>query len=262
MYAEALRCQEWPKLVRRRQDRITRPMTLSAADKARLAANVATVQSRIAVAAARVGRNPADVLLLPVTKAVSPPVIQGLLDLGLLDHGENRAERLTELACTFPVSCRPRWHLIGHIQGRKIRDALPLATCVHSVHSAELMQRLEARAAELERVVPVLLQINVAAETSKQGLDPAHIRALLAAAQSCPHLQVQGFMSMAPLDAAAPTTRATFAALRHLRDAHVTAALPLKELSMGMSGDFELAIEEGATIVRIGSALYEGLQDA
>ncbi len=234
-------------------------MTLDAANTAKLVANVAAVRTRIAAAACAVGRSPGEVQLLPVTKSVPVAVIAALLELGLVDHGENRPERLPELALAFPAARRPRWHLIGHIQSRKLRDAVPLATCVHSVHSLELVERIEARCAEVGRVLPVLLQVNVSSESRKQGLDPADLATVLAHAQRCTHLAVQGLMTMAPLDATPAVQRATFAGLRQLRDAHRTAARALPELSMGMSADFEIAVEEGATMVRVGSALYEGL---
>lgn len=228
----------------------------------RLQANLLELQGRIATAARASGRDAAEVRLIAVTKGLPAECIQEILQLGLIDHGENRPERLPELALRVPPADRPRWHLIGHIQSRKLRDALPLTSCIHSVHSLELLDLLEARLQGLGREIPCLIQVNVSGEASKQGVDEAGIGPLLERAAGCRHARVTGLMTMAPITTSVAAQARVFAAARKLRDALATPDLPLPDLSMGMSGDFEAAIREGATMVRIGTALTHGAWEA
>ncbi len=228
----------------------------------RLQSSLLELQARIAAAAAESGREAGAVRLIAVTKGLPPESIQQILRLGLVDHGENRPERLPELALHFPPAERPRWHLIGHVQSRKLRAALPLAACIQSIHSLELLELVEARLQALGREIPCLVQVNVSGEATKQGVDAAHLRPLIERAASCRHARVTGLMTMAPIDAPVAVQARVFAAARALRDGFATKDLPLKELSMGMSGDFEAAIREGATMVRIGTALTHGAWEA
>ena len=155
-----------------------------------------------------------------------------------------------------------RWHLIGHLQRNKIRRTLPTVHCIQSVDSLRLLAALEAEAAAAGRDVLALLEVNISADATKHGFAPAEAAAALDAASRCPHVRVQGLMGMAALEGGLPVAERDFAALRNLRDRlapQSPAGVNLAELSMGMSGDFEAAIRHGATQVRVGSALFEGV---
>ena len=217
--------------------------------------NLATVQARIAGAARACGRDPAGVRLVAVSKTVEPAVIQAAYDAGQRAFGENRAQDLQRKALALPPDCE--WHMIGHVQTNKVRPVVRLAAWIHSVDSPALLERLERIAAEEGRRPRVLIEINVAGELNKTGAPVAAAEALLATALACPHLDCRGFMTMAPYGADSGQLRHVFGGLRDLRDrlaAATGAALP--ELSMGMSGDFEVAIEQGATMVRVGTAIF------
>jgi len=235
--------------------------TEAAAVRGTVERNVAAVRERIERAARRAGRQHDSILLVAVTKTVGADVAQVLIRCGCSDLGENRPQELWRKAelVDGPV----RWHLVGHLQRNKVRRTLPLVELVHSVDSVRLIERIERVAAELGRTAQVLLEVNVSGEASKHGFDPAELPAALEALSRCEHIHVRGLMTMAPYDPEPERARPTFAALRQLRDrlaANAPPNCPLNELSMGMSGDFEVAIEEGATIVRIGTALFQGLE--
>jgi pyridoxal phosphate enzyme (YggS family) len=217
--------------------------------------NLDQVQHRITAACQRVGRNPADVTLVAVTKYANPDWIAPLVSLGVSDLGENRPQQLVERAAIVPHA---RWHLIGQLQRNKVRSTLPHTVLIHSVDSLRLLQRISDIAGELGHTVPVLLQVNVSGEASKQGFAPDDLRRDWPACQALPHVQINGLMTMAPLADNPEESRPTFRGLRELRDEFGPHASPM--LSMGMSHDMEVAIEEGATLVRIGSALFEGLE--
>jgi pyridoxal phosphate enzyme (YggS family) len=224
--------------------------------KARLRDNLARVEERIARACARAGRNREDVTLVAVTKSVTPEVAAALLELGIADLGENRPQELWRKAAAL---AGPRWHLIGHLQRNKIDRTLPLVSWIHSVDSVRLLDALEACGTH----VNVLLEVNASGEANKQGFAPAGVLDLAAKVDALKHVQVRGLMTMAALQDA-EACRPTFTALRQLRD-QVQARLPahrLDHLSMGMSNDFEVAIEEGATFVRLGTVLFEGCGEA
>jgi hypothetical protein len=156
-----------------------------------------------------------------------------------------------------------RWHLIGHLQRNKVRRTLPLVEMIQSADSRELLEAINRIAGEQGRRVPVLLEVNVSAEEAKHGFPPEAIEPLLAELPRYEHVQVRGLMCMAGLEGGLDKARRDFAALRELRDRlrpNCPEGISLDELSMGMSGDYEVAIEEGATLVRVGSALFEGLE--
>lgn len=221
--------------------------------------SLADVEGRIAAACARAGRPRSDVTLVAVTKTVSAEVAACLPGLGVDDLGENRPQELWRKAGLLPATVR--WHLIGHLQRNKIDKTLPLVQLIHSVDSVRLLQALDAEAARQGRVVPVLLEVNASGEASKHGFAPAEVPTLAPTVRALRNVQVRGLMTMAALQEP-EACRPTFAALRGLRDrlrAELSDPHTLEHLSMGMSNDFEVAIEEGATLVRLGSVLFEGL---
>lgn len=217
--------------------------------------NLERVQDRIEAACSRVGRKPGEVRLVAVTKYARPEWIAPLLALGLRDLGENRPQQLVERAVALPNA---RWHLIGQLQRNKVRSLLPHAALIHSVDSLRLLQRISDIAGELGLTTRVLLQVNVSGEEAKQGFAPDELRRDWPACRRLPHVQIEGLMTMAPLSDNPDDARPTFRGLRELRD-ELARDAPLPILSMGMSDDMEIAIEEGATMVRVGSAVFEGL---
>ena len=223
------------------------------------------VRARIAAAARRVGRPSESVRLICVTKSATSAQLQEALAAGVTDCGESRVQaaearirdlepgtsvRWPRLADTEPGTS-VRWHLIGHLQRNKARRALELFDVIHAVDSLELADALERHAAALGRAVPTLIEVNTSGELAKHGVAPEATEALVAAARRLPHLQVQGLMTMAPIVSQPEQARPYFRRLREL-----AAACRLPELSMGMSQDFEVAIEEGATMVRVGGAIF------
>jgi len=221
-----------------------------------IGANVARVRERIAAAAARSGRRPEDVLLVAVSKTVGPDRIREAVACGLQTFGENRVQEAREKVPQVPgVS----WHLIGSLQRNKVKEALRLFQVIHSVDSRVLAEDLSRRALEDPgRPVEVLLEVNISREPQKHGVAPEAAAALTAAALALPGMRLRGLMGMAPLGAAPEDARPFFRGLRELRDRLREAApdAALTDLSMGMTDDFEVAIEEGSTMVRIGRALF------
>jgi len=231
-----------------------------------LEANLHSVQARIAAAAGRAGRSVAEIELVAVTKTQPVEVVRAAYELGLRHFGENRVEEAEAKVSALPEDVT--WHMIGHIQSRKAGRVASLFRFVHAVDRVKVARRLEHFRAEQARPLPVLLEFNVSGEESKYGLDAAHWaedaaqrQAILAAVGeivALPHLQVQGVMTMAPIVAEPEQARPVFVRLRQLRD-ELAAAFPRTDwhhLSMGMTDDFEVAIEEGATLVRIGRAIF------
>ena len=233
----------------------------------RLLANLRDVQDRIAAAAARSGRPATAVRLVAVTKTVSPATIRLLVEAGQRDLGENRPQQLRDRAATLggPSTGSGQgldvaWHMIGHLQRNKVKYVVPAAAMIHSVDSLALAGEIgkRAQAAAAARAV-CLLEVNVSGEASKGGASPAEAPALASAAAAVAGVDLAGLMTMAPIADDAETVRPVFAALRELRDRinrEAPLPQPLIELSMGMTQDYEVAIEEGATIVRVGTALF------
>ncbi len=213
------------------------------AAQAILTTRLAEVESRLTAAVRRSGRSRRDVTIVAVTKTVGPSVAALLPMLGIYDLGENR-------------------HLIGHLQRNKVDRTLPLVVKVHAVDSLPLLQAIEEEASRRRLAVEVLLEVNASGEASKYGFTPAAVPALADAINALRKVRVGGLMTMAAPEADPERTRPTFTLLRQLRDglrANVDKAHPLNHLSMGMSNDFEIAVEEGATMVRLGTVLFEGL---
>lgn len=222
----------------------------------RLAANLAEARRRIVAAAARAGRPANAVTLVAVTKYVEVDIIRSLYQLGQRDFAENRPQRLWERAPLLPEDAR--WHLIGSLQTNKARRTLPLIELLHSVDRLPLAEVIDAEAQRSGRAIAVLLEVNISGEESKHGFTPTSLRERLDALTRLPSLAVRGLMTMAPLADDPEASRPVFAGLRQLA-ADVRQTFPNADLlSMGMSQDYEVAVEEGATHVRIGSALFEG----
>jgi pyridoxal phosphate enzyme (YggS family) len=243
----------------------------------RLAENVAAVRERIADAARRSGREPSAVRLVAVTKYVDTEMIRALLTVGVPDIGENRVQQLAgrvrqvgsaEQGLRQPdepvgVLNTPRWHMVGHLQRNKVRLLLPKVRIVHSLDSDRLAEELEHRAERLGCSVDVFIEVN-AGEQSKYGVAPDAVRRLAEYTMQCFRLRLCGLMVMAPFEQEPERARPHFARLRELllslRQQGIVKET-CSELSMGMSNDYAVAVEEGATIVRIGTALYEGILD-
>lgn len=211
-------------------------------DVERVRANVEEARERIAAAARRAGRQPEDVELLAAVKYVSLDELGVLADAGLTLLGENRAQELQAKANAYPG--RFTWDFIGQLQSRKVKQIVPHVRLIHSVASDSVLEQLAKHPGD---GVEVLIEVNVAGEASKGGVAPAELAAFI---ERCP-VPVAGLMTMPPLAARAEDNRPHFAALRELAAAH-----GLRHLSMGTSQDYEVAVEEGATIVRLGSTLY------
>ncbi len=229
---------------------------------ARLADNLADIRGRIAVSAAADGRRADDVRLVGVSKYVGLEVTAALIAAGCLDLGEARPQDLWAKAAAL-ANGDVRWHLIGHLQRNKVRRTLPLVHLFHAVDSLRLLAAVDETAAELGLTPQVLLEVNISDEAAKQGFSAEEMPAALAAAAQCSHIRVQGLMGMAPLEGGIVAAERAFARLRTLRDRLLErdcpAGVSLAELSMGMSGDFEAGIRHGATLVRVGSALFAGI---
>jgi pyridoxal phosphate enzyme (YggS family) len=225
----------------------------------KLRTNLAAVEDRIANACARAGRTRSEVTLVAVTKTISVELAALLSKLGILDLGENRPQELWRKSEVLAKAIR--WHLVGHLQRNKIDKTLPLVEMIHAVDSVRLLQALEQEAGRQGRRIAVLLEVNASGEASKQGFDQTEIRELVPTLNDLKQVQVRGLMTMAALQEP-QACRPTFAALRQLRDqlgAQLAETHSLAHLSMGMSNDFEIAIEEGATFIRLGTVLFEGL---
>ncbi len=217
------------------------------------------LELRIRAACDRAGRAREEVLLLPVSKTQPPSAIAGFYALGLHQFGESRVQELLKKKEELPQGIQ--WHFIGNLQSNKIKYIAGFVHTVHSVRSLSIANELSFRASQYDRTIRILLEVNISNEPQKHGIEPREVETLLLPiASSCPNLEITGLMGMASFEEDPERTRPQFRALRELRDS-IMVKHPqftgLKELSMGMSNDFEVAIEEGATIVRVGSALFE-----
>jgi pyridoxal phosphate enzyme (YggS family) len=225
----------------------------------RIAANLGAVRQRIAAAAARAERDPADVLLVAVSKTHPLAAIAAAAAAGQRDFGENRLEELwPKVEAARAAGLDAAWHFIGTIQSRKTGEAVGPWAMIHSVDRAKIAQRLSRDAAAASEVLPVLLEVNVSGEASKHGFAPAELLSIAPQLAALTGIRIEGLMTMAPLADDAEETRPVFRALRLLRDelAVQCPQVAWRHLSMGMTNDFEVAIEEGATIIRVGSAIF------
>jgi hypothetical protein len=227
-----------------------------------IAENLARVRDAIAAAAREAGRAADEVTLVGVTKYVDAATTRAAVEAGLVALGESRPQQLWDKA--EALRDRPiQWHQIGHIQRNKVRRTVPLVAMIQSLDSPRLAAVLDAEAAKLDRTLPVLIEVNISGDASKHGFMPEDVEPLLGDLAAHRHLAIRGLMAMAALEGGPGRARRDFARLRELRDRlrpNCPDGASLDELSMGMSGDFREAILEGATIVRVGSALFEGVR--
>lgn len=220
-----------------------------------LAANFASIQQRITGACARSGRAADSVRLVAVTKNHPPDTVRAALDLGVPLFGENKVQEARAKIPLCPT--KARWHFIGHLQSNKCRDAVHLFEMIESVDSLHLAEELNKACEKAAKTLPILLEVNVAGEASKFGYQPETLLAELEQINALPRLEIHGLMTVAPWSVTPEKVRPVFRRLRELKaQCEQILGAPLPELSMGMSGDFEVAIEEGATLVRIGTALF------
>jgi len=221
-----------------------------------LADRLESVRERIAGACARSGRAPGSVRLLAVTKGFPAETVRQAMTLGLREFGENRVQEAEEKIPA--VTPRPRWHLIGHLQRNKAKRAVQLFETIDSIDSAPIAEEVSRRAAELGKRIPCLVEVNTSGDRSKFGVAPETALDLLRAAGALGGIDLRGLMTIGPLSGGPEGARRAFRDLAGIRSAAARDRLLADdaELSMGMSGDFEIAIEEGATIVRVGSAIF------
>ena len=217
--------------------------------------NLNAIRQRIHAACARAGRDEASVMLLAVSKTHPPETIKLAVDGGLLHFGENKIQ---EAKAKIPLCPgRARWQFIGHLQSNKVRDAVELFEMIQGVDSLALAREISKRADQAGKTMPILLEVNVAGEASKFGYQPEALLAELNELNALPKIEIHGLMAIPPFNPVPEKTRPYFQRLRELKtQCEQILGAPLPHLSMGMSGDFEIAIEEGATIVRIGTALF------
>jgi pyridoxal phosphate enzyme (YggS family) len=230
--------------------------------RTRLNENLRAIRERIETACHRAGRNSNEVTLVAVTKYAELDWVRELVNLGVLDLGEARPQQMVQRAKQLPQNVK--WHLIGHLQRNKAEDVLPVASMIHSVDSVRLFDHLAKLGQSMANCPRVLLEVNISGEASKDGFDGQSLLKVWPQLRECESIEIAGLMTMAPLADNHEAARPVFRALRELRDKlriDSDGRRRLDELSMGMSGDFEIGIEEGATIIRIGSSLFEGLQE-
>ncbi|RKY00604.1 YggS family pyridoxal phosphate-dependent enzyme [Candidatus Poribacteria bacterium] len=220
-------------------------------------ANVKRVKERVAEAALRAGRDPSEITIVAVSKNFPVEAIEEAIEAGITDIGENRVQ---EAEAKFNRIGRVvRWHMVGHLQRNKVKKALNIFDLIHSVDSVRLLEELEKRAAQRGEVVEVLVQVNTSGEETKFGLKPEEVEGFMEIAAQKEHVRVLGLMTIGPLVDDPEKARPCFAMLREIKERVEGMKLPnveMRHLSMGMTNDFEVAIEEGADMVRIGRAIF------
>jgi pyridoxal phosphate enzyme (YggS family) len=219
------------------------------------ASNLNSIRQRIAAACARAGREASSVTLLAVSKTHPPETIREMVEAGQLLFGENKIQ---EAKAKIPLCPgKARWQFVGHLQSNKVRDAVELFDMIQGVDSLAIAHEISKRAAQAAKTMPILLEVNVAGEGSKFGYQPEQLLAELNELNALPKIEIHGLMAIPPYAPVAEKARPYFKKLRELKaQAETVLGAPLPQVSMGMSGDFEVAIEEGATMVRIGTALF------
>ena len=223
-----------------------------------IASNLADIRARISSAARSAGRDPSSVRLIAVSKTFPLDAVREAYDAGQREFGENRVqEGLQKIERSADLSIR--WHLLGHLQTNKARKAASAFAMIQSVDGVEVLQKLDRGAEETGSAPELLIQVDLAGEATKFGVPPAEVPRLLEAAAACRAARVVGLMTLPPLPETPEDARRWFRRLRELRDGWLASGVPpalLRELSMGMSGDFDVAIQEGATMVRVGTAIF------
>ncbi len=222
-----------------------------------LADNYKKVLDAIGNAARKSGRDPETIRLIAVTKVATVEQISEAANLGITDFGANRVQEAAEQLKSLPNA---RWHFIGHLQTNKVKDVLPAYSLIHTLDRHSLARKLQQVAERFDSTVETLIQVNVSGEESKFGLNPEDLSAFIEGLATYDRIRVRGLMTMAPYVEDVETVRPYFKKLRQLRDENTRSGLDLPELSMGMTNDFNVAIEEGATMVRIGSALFNNME--
>jgi len=221
-----------------------------------IGSNIRSIRQRMEAACARSGRDPHSVQLMAVSKTVEPQRIQQALDAGIMLLGENYVQEAREKIPA--IGHEAEWHMIGHLQTNKVKYVVNLFDWIHSVDRLELAKELDKRAGQHNHKLRVLIEVNVSGEESKNGIEASLAIDLVSQVSVLPHLIVRGLMTMPPYSDDPEQSRPYFKSLRALRDA-ISAAMPgvqMDQLSMGMTDDFEVAIEEGATIIRVGRAIF------
>jgi len=223
-----------------------------------IAIRLAEVRARIAAAASSAGRDPSSVRLIAVSKTFPLDAIREAFAAGQRDFGENKVqEALQKIGASADLSIR--WHLLGHLQTNKARKAAPVFAMIHSVDNVELLNKLDRAAEESGHTPELLIQVDLAGEATKYGASPAEVLRLFDAAAACRAARIVGLMTLPPAPDTPEDARPWFRRMRDLREGWLASGIPapmLRELSMGMSGDFEVAIQEGATMVRVGTAIF------
>lgn len=220
-----------------------------------LSENLNNIQQRINAACARAQRDPTTVQLLAVTKGHPPDTVKAAVEAGLTSFGENKVQEAKAKIPLCPGKCH--WQMIGHLQSNKCRDAVHFFEMIQSVDSLHLAQEINKWCEKLAKTMPILLEVNVAGESSKFGYNPDALLAELEQINALPKLEIHGLMTVAPWSPEPEKVRPFFQKMRELKTrCEEILGAPLPHLSMGMSGDFEVAIEEGATIVRVGTSLF------
>ncbi len=215
-----------------------------------IARNIQEIKQRIASAAKRAGRSPDEITIIAVTKVVEPRDIRIAVEAGVRHVGENRVQDAkTKTECLSALEPRPTWHMVGRLQTNKVKTAVEIFDIIHSIDSARLAESVSKRA---QNIFPVLLQVNISVEGTKSGFSMTELPKAVEEVAGLPNLEVKGLMTIAPFIKDPEEVRPIFRRLRQLRD-----SLGLEHLSMGMSDDFEIAVEEGATLVRIGRAIFK-----
>ncbi|MDP2853113.1 MAG: YggS family pyridoxal phosphate-dependent enzyme [Smithellaceae bacterium] len=222
-----------------------------------ISSNISLIRQRIEAASARSGRDPRSVRLMAVSKTVAPERIREALEAGITLLGENYVQEAREKIPA--IGHAAEWHMIGHLQTNKVKYVVNLFDWIHSVDRLELARELDKRAGQNNRRLNVLIEVNVSGEESKNGMEPDAALELVRQVSLLPNISVRGLMTMPPYSDNPENSRPYFQALRKLRDEISAAAVPnirMDELSMGMTDDFEVAIEEGTTIIRVGRAIF------
>jgi PLP dependent protein len=220
-----------------------------------LKARLGEVRSRVRAAAERSGRDPAGIRLLAVSKTRSPGEIRAVADAGQFEFGENYAQELAGKRASLADVVGIRWHMIGHLQRNKVKLVVPGADVIETVDSLRLVETLDRRLADADGTLDVLVQVNVGEEEQKSGADPADVPALIAAIRAAPRLRLRGLMCIPPFTLDAEQSRPHFRGLRELSE-RLNLGPGERDLSMGMSDTYEVAVEEGATIVRVGTFIF------